>query len=93
MPPFLFGTKAKECKKFCQSKTLKGLFTDFTRRAEEYGLLERFYYFSVSVPAMVGFLVSRIGPFPLLLVDQFGPIPDTIKSTVTATGLKKKGKG
>ena len=41
--------------------------------------------------AAVDMIVQRSGPTaPLpLLMDHFGPIPDTKKSTVTATGIKK----
>ena len=44
--------------------------------------------------ATVDFMVSRIGPIAplLLLVAHYGPICDTIKSTVTAKGIKKNEK-
>ena len=39
-------------------------------------------------------MVSRIGSIPplLLLVEHFGPIRDTNKSTVAATGIEKSNK-
>ena len=40
---------------------------------------------------MVDFMVPRIGPITplLLLVDHFGPIRDTMESTVAAKGIEK----
>ena len=42
--------------------------------------------------ATVKFMLSRIGPITslLLLMDNFGPIRVTIKSTVAATEIEKK---
>ena len=47
--------------------------------------LKHFSYFK-----LVEFMVSRIGPIVplLLLVNYFGPICDTIKSTLADTGMK-----
>ena len=44
------------------------------------------------VAATVDFVVSLIVPIAplLLLVNQFGTIRDIIRSTVAATGMKKK---
>ena len=51
----------------------------------------RFYtgYFFIHVAALIDFMVSQIGPIALLLllVDHFGPIRDTIESTVVDKGL------
>ena len=46
----------------------------------------------VPVAAMIDFIMAMLGQITpiLLLVDHFGPICDTIKSTVTATGIWKK---
>ena len=65
-----------------------GSFTDFTWRvygtvsiAQEYGLIQVFFIFIVSVAAKVDFMVSRIGPT--------APLPLTpVNSTVATTGIK-----
>ena len=48
-------------------------------QAQELGLLESFWNFSIHVAA-VDFMVSRIGPIAPLkfLMDHFGPTRDTI---------------
>ena len=53
--------------------------------------LSIFNFFFICVAATVDFMVSRISPFSplLLLVDHFGPIRDTIRSTVAATEIGK----
>ena len=45
---------------------------------------------SIPVSFMVDIMVSWIGPFAtiLFLVEQFGPIRDTVNSTVAATGIE-----
>ena len=50
------------------------------------------FHFTISVAATVDLMMSRIGPIAplLLLVDYFGPICYTIKSTAVATGIEKK---
>ena len=49
------------------------------------------YQKTQAVAATVDFMVSRICPIAplLLLLDHYGPIRDTIKSTVSATRSKK----
>ena len=58
--------------------------------SESLGIQFNFSVFSFSIPvaATFDFMTSRIGPVAklLLLVDHFGPICVTIKSTVAATG-------
>ena len=51
----------------------------------------KLFPFLIPVAAKVDYMVARIGPIaPLLfLVDHFGPIHDTIKSTVAVTGIEK----
>ena len=54
------------------------------------GIPEEFSIFSIPVAATVNFMVSRIGlkaPL-LLLLDNFGPIHDTLKSTVAVEGME-----
>ena len=49
------------------------------------------FYFSISVTTTIDSIVSRIGPIApsLLLVDNFEPIRNTIKSSLAATGIEK----
>ena len=81
---------------------LKGLFTDFTLGVHgtvsplrNTVCLLHFSFFSFDPYdleyATIDFIVSRIGPITplLLLLDHFGPIRDTIKSTVTAKRWNK----
>ena len=54
-----------------------------------YGLLQAFLFFPNPVNTTVELMFQRIGPIIplLLLVNRFGPIRGTIKSTVVATGI------
>ena len=59
---------------------------------QEYGYFKGFSISSIPLAATVDLMVSRIGPIALLLllVEYFGPIRDTIKSTVaTARGIER----
>ena len=48
-----------------------------------------FSFFFLRSNPMVDCMVSRNSPILLLLVDNIGPIHDTIKSTVAALGTEK----
>mgnify|MGYP001203604741 CR=1 FL=1 len=52
------------------------------------------YFFSISLAATVDLRVSRIGSIAqfLLLVEDFGPIRDTITPTLAVTGIEKMKK-
>ena len=54
-----------------------------------YRFLQAFLFFPNPVNTTVEFMVQRVGPIIplLLLVNRFGPIRGTIKSTVVATGI------
>ena len=67
---------------------LKGLVTDFTWGVHETVFSSEILSFFL-IP--VDFMGSRIGAIASLLlqVDHFGPIHDTIKSTIAAIGIEK----
>ena len=79
------------------SSYLKGLFTEFTRspgillQPQNKVCFKRYQFFSIPVLATVDFMVVQIGSISSLLleVDNCGPIRDTIKLTVSVTGIKK----
>ena len=73
---------------------LKGLFIDFTLRVKFTQFTLCVFHFYDLFFATVDFMVFTIGPIaPLqLLVDNFEPIGDTIKSTVAATEIRKNKK-